>query len=124
MKAYSLDLRQKIVETYKAGGITQRDLAGRFCVSLFFIVKLLRLERTGQRLEAKRRGGTVKPKLSAEIRQFLRREIAAQNDSTLQELAERVQTQFGVVASRSTVCRACRTMQLRRKKRRPSPPKP
>lgn len=41
MKAYSLDLREKIVETYEAGGITQRELAVRFRVSLFFIIKLL-----------------------------------------------------------------------------------
>ncbi len=60
MKAYSLDLRQKIVDTYKAGGITQRNLAKRFCVSPFFIVKLLRLERTGQRLQAKLCSGQVK----------------------------------------------------------------
>lgn len=45
MKAYSLDLREKIVETYKAGGITQRELAARFRVSLFFIIKLLGQQR-------------------------------------------------------------------------------
>ena len=121
MKAYSLDLRQKIVETYKAGGITQRDLAKRFCVSPFFVVKLLRLQRTGQRLEAKSRGGQVKPKLTLEMRRFLRNEVAAQNDLTLQELATRVKERFNVAASQSTICRACRTMQLRRKKRRLPP---
>ena len=122
MKAYSLDLREKIVQTYKAGGITQRDLAKRFCVSPFFIVKLLRLTRTGQRLEAKRRGGQVKPKLTPEMRRFLRAEVATQNDLTLQPLAALVQERFGVQASASTVCRACRVMDLRRKKRRSSPP--
>jgi len=33
-----LNFRQKVVETYKAGGISQRDLAVRFRISLFFIV--------------------------------------------------------------------------------------
>ena len=121
MKAYSLDLRQKIIETYQAGGITQRDLAKRFWVSLFFIVNLLRLERTGQQLEAQRRGGQVKPTLTPEMRHFLRGEIARQNDLTLQELAALVQQRFGVLASPSTVCRACRAMELRRKKRQSSP---
>lgn len=43
MKSYSLDLREKIVETNKASGITQRELAARFLVSPFFVVKLLGL---------------------------------------------------------------------------------
>lgn len=34
MKAYSLDLRQKILNTYLEGGISQRQLAKRFCVTL------------------------------------------------------------------------------------------
>ncbi|HEX8399067.1 MAG TPA: hypothetical protein VF644_16645 [Pyrinomonadaceae bacterium] len=38
MKAYSLDLREKIIETYQAGAITQRKLAQRFRVSLYFVV--------------------------------------------------------------------------------------
>ncbi len=37
MKAYSLDLRQKIVDTYLKGGISQRHLAKRFRVALSFI---------------------------------------------------------------------------------------
>jgi len=39
MKAYSLDFRQKILDTYKTGGISQRQLAKRFCVTLSFIEK-------------------------------------------------------------------------------------
>lgn len=45
MKAYSLDLRQKIVDTYLEGGISQRQLAKRFKVALSFIEKLLKQYR-------------------------------------------------------------------------------
>lgn len=38
MKPYSLDLRQKVVETYEAGGISQRQLAKNFRVTLSFVV--------------------------------------------------------------------------------------
>ena len=41
MKAYSLDLRQKIIEAYFTDGISQRQLALRFKVALSFIEKLL-----------------------------------------------------------------------------------
>ncbi|BCL33559.1 hypothetical protein [Nostoc sp. MS1] len=40
MKAYSLEFRQKIVDTYLLGGISQRQLADKFCVSLGLIEKL------------------------------------------------------------------------------------
>jgi transposase len=48
MKSYSLDLRQKIVESYEAGGITQQQLATQFRVSTFFLVKDLGLHRRGK----------------------------------------------------------------------------
>jgi hypothetical protein len=37
MKPYSLDLRQKVVETYEAGGISQRQLAKNFRVTVSFV---------------------------------------------------------------------------------------
>lgn len=45
MKAYSLDLRQKIIDTYFEGGISQRQLAKRFRVALSFVEKLLKQYR-------------------------------------------------------------------------------
>ncbi len=40
MKAYSLDLRQKILDTYLQGGISQRQLAKRFRVTLSNILEI------------------------------------------------------------------------------------
>ncbi|MCY7320378.1 MAG: hypothetical protein LH660_00875 [Phormidesmis sp. CAN_BIN36] len=37
MKAYSLDLRQKIVDTYEEGNLSQWSLAKHFRVALSFI---------------------------------------------------------------------------------------
>jgi transposase len=39
MKAYSIDLRQKIIEVYEREEISQRQLARRFDVALSFIVQ-------------------------------------------------------------------------------------
>ncbi len=41
MKAYSLDLRQKIIDVYLNEEISQRQLAKRFRVATSFIIKLL-----------------------------------------------------------------------------------
>ena len=117
MKSYSLDLREKILQTYKAGGITQRELAVRFRVSTFFVVKLLGLDRRGESLEARRRGGRRKPILTQEMREFVKAELERQNDLTLPELCERVETEFRASVSAPTMCRALRQMQMPRKKR-------
>lgn len=121
MKSYSLDLRQKIVERYKAGGITQRQLAAQFRVSPFFVVKVLGLHRRGENLSAKRRGGRVKPILTDQVRKFLRAQLASENDLTLAELAERISDEFDLRVSPPTVCRALQKMNLRRKKSVSSP---
>ena len=117
MKAYSLDLRQKIVESYEAGGISQRQLANQFRVSTFFVVKVLGLNRRGEQLQAKRRGGRVKPLLTNEMREYLRNRLAAQNDLSLTELSDLIEEEFGLRVSPPTVCRALQKMNLRRKKR-------
>jgi len=117
MKAYSLDLRQKIVESYEAGGITQRQLAAQFRVSTFFVVKVLGLYRRGEQLQAKKRGGRVKPILTSEMREYLRKQLALQNDLTLPELSRLISKQFGLTVSTPTLCRALQQMNLRRKKR-------
>lgn len=122
MKPYSLDLREKIIETYKAGGITQRELAARFRVSTFFIVKLLGLHRRGESLEARRRGGCRKPILTQEMREFVKAELEKQNDLTLPELKERVAEKFHLNVSAPTMCRALKEMNWRRKKRLSSLP--
>lgn len=117
MKAYSLDLRQKIVESYEAGGISQRQLASQFRVSTFFVVKVLGLHRRGDQLQAKRRGGRVKPLLTLQMREYLRNRLAVQNDLSLAELSILIEGEFGLKVSPPTICRALQKMNLRRKKR-------
>jgi transposase len=105
MKAYSLDLRQKVIETYEAGGITQRELAARFRVSLYFVIKLLRRWRNEQTIAPKPRGANVKPRLTPEILKFLDSEIQQQCDLTLAELVARVEEKYRVSVSPKTLSR-------------------
>lgn len=105
MKAYSLDLREKIVETYQAGGVTQRELAARFRVSLNFIVTLLRRWRVAQTFAPKPRGAVMKPLLTPEIMEFLSKQIDARCDLTLRELVEIVEREYKVSVSPKTMSR-------------------
>jgi transposase len=117
MKSYSLDLRQKIVESYKAGGISQRQLAAQFRVSTFFVVKVLGLHRRGESLAAKQRGGRVKPTLTPQMREYLSNQLSVRNDLSLSELSRLINARFGLTVSTPTMCRALQQMNLRRKKR-------
>ena len=105
MKAYSLDLRQKIVETYQAGDVSQRELAKRFRVSLNFIVNLLRRWREDQTLQPKPRGAVMKPLLTPEIMQFLNNKIGEKCDLTLIELVELVEREHQISVSTKTMSR-------------------
>ena len=116
MKAYSLDLRQKIVETYESGGITQRELAEQFRVSLNFIVTLLRRWRNDKTLLPKKRGAVMKPLLTPEIMQFLDEQIKSECDLSLAQLVELVREKYGVAVSTKTMSRMLLREKLRYKK--------
>ena len=117
MKAYSLDLREKIVATYDAGGITQRVLAERFCVSVFFVKKLFRQRKQIGSIAPKVRRGWQKGRVSEEIRLLIVAAYQEKNDYTLAELAEQVQRKVGVCLSKPTLCRVLPRENLRHKKR-------
>ena len=86
MKPYSLDLRQKIIDTYFEGGISQRQLAKRFRVALSFIQKLLKQYRETGSIAPKVRKQQTPTKLSEEQLNILSLIISNNNDATLDEL--------------------------------------
>jgi len=57
MKAYSVDLRQKIVDAHNQKEGSQRQLAKRFRVSLTFIENLLKRYRIDGTAEPRAHGG-------------------------------------------------------------------
>lgn len=123
MKAYSLDLRQKIVQRYESGGVSQRELARQFQVSLNFIVTLLKRWRIEKTLEPKKRGGVLKPLLTPEIMSFVAEALAARCDLSLTELVECVQEKHQVSVSTKTMSRMLVRENLRYKKNANTPRK-
>ena len=55
MQPYSLDLRQRIIDTYAEGNTSQRQLAQRFRVAPSFVQKILKQYRETGSLEPKQR---------------------------------------------------------------------
>ena len=116
MKAYSIDLRQKIIDVYENEEISQRQLAKRFRVALSFIVKLLKQYRKTGEIAPKPFGGGVKLKLIPEQLEILTDLIENHNDATLEELCKLLQEKTGITISRATMGRMTQRLKLTVKK--------
>lgn len=108
MKPYSLDLRQRIVDTYATGGISQRQLAERFCVNLSFVSRLLTRYRATNSITPKVRTQQTPSKLGAEQLELLRQLVLSNSDATLAELCQLLKEKTGVLIGVSTMDRMVR----------------
>lgn len=102
MKAYSVDLRQKIIDAYNQKEGSQRQLAKQFRVSLSFIENLLKRYRTDGTVEPRAHGGGQLAKLSLEQEAMLAKLVEDDNDAILVELCAQLEQQVGVRLSRAT----------------------
>jgi transposase len=123
MAAYSLDLRERIVEAVERHVGSKRKIAELFSVHESFIYKLLRQKRQRGDIAPLPHGGGAKAKLSeAHLRQ-LPDLVAATPDLTLDELRTQLKKKARVEVSLSTICRGLQTLGLSRKKSPSAPPK-
>jgi len=116
MKAYSVDLRQKIIDAHNQQEDSQRQLAKRFRVSLTFIENLLKRYRTDGTVEPLAHGGGQVAKLTLEQQAVLAALVEEDNDAILVELCERLEQRVGVRISRATMGRILQKLKLTRKK--------
>ncbi len=123
MKAYSLDFRQKIIDTYLENVTSQRQLAERFKVALSFIEKLLKQYRETGSIAPKVRIQQTPPKLKEEQLNILKEIVSANNDATLEEIRNELANSTGIMIGRSTVDRMLHRMEIRVKKKLCTPMK-
>lgn len=116
MKAYSFDFRQKIVDTYLEGGISQRQLAERFKVALSFVEKLLKQYREAESVAPKIRIQQTPTKLNEQELNVLKEIVSANNDATLSEIRIQLEKKTGILIGRSTVDRMLQMMKITLKK--------
>jgi len=116
MKAFSQDLRDRIVAAMDAHTMTREQVAQTFGVSRSFAQKLLRRRRETGSTAARPHGGG-RPRRLEQDRARIRAEVRRQPDATLAELCERVEQAGGRRASPSMMCRELKELDLRRKKK-------
>ncbi len=121
MKAYSLDLRERVLAARQAGA-TQGAVATQFSVSVSFVAKLERRYRTNGSLAALPAGHGPAPGLDAAALVQLGDCVRQSPDATLDELRGWLAALGGPAVSRSALGRAVQALDWRRKKRASMPP--
>lgn len=122
MKAYSLDLRQRVAAACAEPGTTHSAVAARFCVSVSFVEKLLQRQRTSGTVAALPHRSGPAPLLDPAGRAELVACLRQQPDATLDELRVWVAALGGPALSVATMGRAVQALDWRRKKRVSTPP--
>lgn len=115
MKAYSRDIRWRIVKAHQNSEGSLRQLAARFDVSLSFVRDLLRQFRETGSIDPKpHRGGRTR-KIDEAGRALLSELLNERPGATLSELCEHFARRSEVRASRATVHRVVRELKARRR---------
>ncbi len=116
MKAYSVDLRKKIVESVRRG-ISKSETARRFGVNRSTVKRYVKRLDEGGPLAPQRRPGK-RPKLNKRAVRLLEGDLEARPWATHRQRSELPFAVRGVKVSEATVCRATKRLGHSRKKDR------
>jgi transposase len=119
MKAYSLDLRSRALAAVEAG-MPLVSVAERFQVGVATVRRWVRLHEATGSVHPRPRPGR-RPELGLDDAAALDALLAAAPDATLSELCARWAETHGRRPSRTTMGRALKRRDWRRKKRRSTP---
>src|SRR5919199_5846886 len=117
-RAYSADLRERVLAAWERREGTQAAIARRFSVCEATVENWLRQARQEGRRAPKPHAGGPRPRLTAETPAGLRAPVLGENAATLAEYADRLAARTGVRVSPPVLCRALQRLGLPRKKRR------
>ena len=120
MRAYSVDLRERVVASIESGECNIPEAARRYKVSEPSIERwLARKRRTGTCAPLPHAGGV--PRKLAGAAAIIRAAVKAQPDATLQELCELVEKETKIKSDPSMMYRELVRLKLPRKKSRSMP---
>jgi transposase len=114
MKAYSKDLRQKIVDALKRG-MPKAQAARTFGIGISTVKRYAAKAQRGESLQPGKAPGKH-PKMGEQVRKLLEEDLKVRPFVTLRERCDYVEAISGVSVSRSTMCRAIARIGSTRKK--------
>jgi transposase len=115
MRAYSEDLRQKVVEAVEQRGTSKSEAARQFGISLSSVKRYTRLASEGESLTPRKGGG--RPPIADEMtRRLLEDDIRARPAATVKERRQFLESFAGKSLSEVTLRRLLKRMGFSRKK--------
>ena len=114
MKAYSKDLRRKIVDAIEQG-MPKAQAARTFGVGISTVKRYATKAEKGEPLEPSKAPGK-RPKMDERVGKLFEEDLKERPFATLRERCEYVEALSGVSVSRSTMCRAIARIGSTRKK--------
>ncbi len=115
MKAYSEDLRQKVVQAIEQRGISKSQAARLFGISLSSVKRYARLSSQGESLTP-RKGGGRPPKADETTRKLLEEDIRRRPAATVADRRHFLESFSGRSLSEPTLRRLLKRMGFSRKK--------
>jgi transposase len=114
MRAYSVDLRERIVEAVKVKGLGKPAVAELYGVSRATVYRYLELDRAGE-LQPRIRPGQP-PRLDEEACRKLLEQVKENNDLSLEEHALKFSEEQGVELKKSSIANYFARLGVKRKK--------
>ena len=115
MKAYSEDLRQKIVQAVQQRGMSKSQAARLFGISLSSVKRYARLASQGESLSP-RKGGGRPPKAGETTKKLLEEDIRTRPAATVADRRHFLESFAGKTLSEPTLRRLLKRMGFSRKK--------
>jgi transposase len=115
MKAYSEDLRQKVVQVVEQRGMSKSQAARIFGISLSSVKRYVRLANQGKSLTP-RKGGGRPPKADEATRKLLEEDIRRRPEATVAQRRHFLMSFAGTSLSEPTLRRLLKRMGFSRKK--------
>jgi transposase len=109
MKAYSEDLRRKVVEALEERGMGKSEAARTFGMSLSSVKRYVAKARRGDSLSPRKHPGP-RPKLDERARRLLEADVEQRPAASLRERGRFLERVAGVRVSESTLSRLLRRM--------------
>src|SRR5215218_4096981 len=115
MKAYSEDLRRKVVEAVEQHGTSKSEVARLFSISLSSVKRYTRLASRGEPLTP-RKGGGRPPKADELTRKLLEEDVRTRPAATVEQRRHFLRSFAGKSLSEPTLRRLLKRMGFSRKK--------
>jgi transposase len=121
-RAYSDDLRRKILQAYERSRVSYQKLADRFGVSRSYVHRIQQQKvRTGKMERIPQSCNGRPSRLTEEIRKTMKGWIAVRPDLTLAELQQQLKEKFDLSVSLGQIWLVLKAMGLRLKKSHSTP---